>query len=90
LKELEAGLRGIGDWLDYIEQTHPSGYYWDPTKKIRAESRRNLAMIKARDLRWEELARNVEWIGREIELEIDRARDDERLDRETEGESEEP
>lgn len=90
LKELEPGLNGLGDWLDYIEQYHPSGHYWDPAKRIRAESRKALAMIKAQEVNWQELTRNVEWIGREIELEIDRARDDQRLDRETNSESEEP
>ncbi|MGH7772159.1 MAG: tetratricopeptide repeat protein [Candidatus Binatia bacterium] len=85
LRELEAGLRGIADWLDYIEQYHRSGHYWDPTKKIRNESRRNLAMIKGQDVNWKELTQNIEWIGREIELEIDRAWEHERLDRERDG-----
>ena len=73
LREIEAGLMGLADWLDYIEFYHPDSRYWDPTKKIRGESRRNLAMVKGRDVNWKELIENVEWIGKEIEQEIDLA-----------------
>ena len=86
LREIEAGLTGLGNWLDYIEQYHTDGRFWDPTKTIRGESRRNLAMIKGRDVNWKELIENVEWIGKEIEREIDRAREDKSEDRAREGE----
>ena len=81
LKEIGAGLKGLGDWLDYIDYYTPVGRYWDPTKKIRAEARRNLAVISGREVNWQELTRNVEWIGEQIEQEIDLARKDEREDR---------
>ena len=87
LKEIEAGLTGIADWLDYIEYYHPSGYFWDPGKKIRSEARRNLAMIKGREVNWQELIQNGEWIGREMELEVDWARQDEKRDRERDKEN---
>ena len=81
LKEIEAGLKGLGDWLDYIDYYTHVGRYWDPTKKIRAEARRNLAMISGREMNWQELTRNVEWIGEQIEQEIDRASKDELQER---------
>ena len=89
LREIEAGLRGIADWLDYIESYHPWGHYWDPTKKIRGEARRNLAMMKG-DGNWKELIPNVEWLAREIEVEIDRTADDRRQDWERAGDSNQP
>ena len=76
LREIEAGLMGLADWLDYLEYYHADGRYWDPTKKIRGESRRNLAMIRGREVNWKELIENAEWIGKEIEQEIDRAAKD--------------
>lgn len=87
LKAIEAGLTGLADWLDFIEFYHPRGYYWDPSKKIRSEARKNIALIKGRDLNWKELIANVEWIGKEMELEIDRAWQDEKRDREREKEN---
>jgi len=80
-KEIEAGLKGLVDWLDFIRFYHPWGHYWDPGDQIRAEARRNLALIKAEGS-WKDLAASVEWVGREIEIEIDRAADDRRQDRE--------
>ena len=76
LKEIEAGLMGLADWLDYLEYYHTDGRYWDPTKKIRGESRRNLAMVKGQEVNWKDLIENVECIGKEIEQEIDRAAKD--------------
>ena len=87
VREIEAGLTGLADWLDFIEFYHPTGYYWDPGKKIRSEARRNLATIKGRDVNWKELIASVEWIGKEMELEIDRSWRDEKRDREREKEN---
>ncbi len=87
VREIEAGLTGLADWLDFIEFYHPAGYYWDPAKKIRSEARRNLAMIKGRDVNWKDLIANVEGIGGEMEREIDRAWQDEKRDRERDKEN---
>jgi len=87
VKEIEAGLIGLADWLDFIEFYHPTGYYWDPAKQIRSEARKNMAMFKGRDVNWTAVIASVEWIGREMELEIDRAWKDEKRDREREKES---
>lgn len=87
LKEIEAGLTGLADWLDFVEFYHPRGYYWDPAKKIRSEARKNVALITGRDVNWQELIANVEWIGKEMELEIDRAWRDEKRDMERDKDS---
>ena len=86
LKEIEAGLMGLADWLEFIEYYHSDGRYWDPTKKIRGESRRNLAMVKGREVNWKDLIENVEWIGKEIEQEIDLAARDKSEDQVRESE----
>lgn len=81
LKEIEAGLKGLGHWLDYIAQYHADGRYWDPGRKIRSEIQRQLDLIEGRDFIWEELITSAEWLGREIENEIDEARREKIWDR---------
>ena len=76
LREIEAGLTGIKDWFDYIEQYHPDGPFWDPARPIRSEVQKDLAMIAGKDIKWPELIASGEWLGRELEQEIDRARED--------------
>jgi len=29
-KEIEAGLKGVVDWYDYVELYHTDGRFWDP------------------------------------------------------------
>ncbi len=71
LKEIEAGLRGLGDWLDYVERYEWEGRYWDPGLHLRKEIQRNLAMIKSGDINWSQLIAGGGQLGREFEEEID-------------------
>lgn len=79
LKNIESGLTGIHDWLDYLEYRMPYGIgrFWDPRKEIRGEIRAQLAMIGP-NVNWPRLIAGGEWVGRQMEEEIDRARWDER------------
>lgn len=88
VKEIESGLRGIHDWIDYVEQhfAFSFGRFWDPSRQIRSEIRSNLAMISKGDIDWQKLVANGEWVGKQTEEEIDRARRDERDDHYREGE----
>jgi tetratricopeptide (TPR) repeat protein len=78
LKEIETGVRGIHDWLDYVEQHFAFSYgrFWDPNKTIRTEIGSDLAMI-SKGVDWQKLIASGEWVGRQMEEEIDRARLDE-------------
>lgn len=80
-REVEAGLKGLMDWLDYVDQYTHQGRYWDPGKRIQRTIQKNLAMISGREFDWLELRQNIEWLGKEIEQEIDLARRDESEDR---------
>ena len=71
LKEIEAGLRGLGDWLDYVERYEWEGRYWDPGLHLRKEIQRNLAMIESGDINWSQLIAGGGQLGREFEEEID-------------------
>jgi tetratricopeptide (TPR) repeat protein len=80
LKEIEAGLRGINDWYDYIQFYHVEGQYWDPGRRLRNSIQQELRSLSGRERNPNETVQNVALLGREIELEIDRARDHRDLD----------
>src|SRR6266498_2605089 len=76
LKEIEGGMRGINGFLDYISQAqrYSIGQFWDPDRDIRSAIQSNLAMISGRDLDWQRLTVNTEWLGIRMEQESDLAR----------------
>jgi tetratricopeptide (TPR) repeat protein len=76
LKEIETGMRGINNFLDYINQAqrYSIGQYWDPDRDIRGAIQLNLAMISGRDLDWQRLTAETEWLGIRMEQESDLAR----------------
>jgi tetratricopeptide (TPR) repeat protein len=83
LKEIETGMRGINNFLDYINQAqrYSIGQYWDSGRDIRSAIQSNLAMISGRDLDWQRLTVNTEWLGIRMEQESDLARRQEAQDK---------
>ena len=83
LKEIESGMRGINSFLDYISQTQrfSIGQYWDPGRAIRSAIQSDLAMISGKDLDWQKLTADTEWLGIRMEQESDLARRQEAQDR---------
>jgi tetratricopeptide (TPR) repeat protein len=88
ITEIESGMKGIQEFIEYITQAQrfSFGQFWDPARQIRGQIQIDLAMISGRDLNWEKLIADGEWIGKEIEEEGDRARNDEVRDRNRDGE----
>ena len=82
LREIEGGMKGIHDWLGYITEAHrfSFGQFWDPRREIRSAIEVDLAMISAKDIDWQKLISDSEWVGKKMEEEGDRARRDERMD----------
>jgi len=78
VKEIQAGMQGLHDWLEYMERSRPFTAYWDPLREIRSELEKNLAMIKGKDIAWDQLIASGEWVGKRMEEEIDNVRRDER------------
>ena len=76
LKEIEGGMRGINSFLDYINQAqrYSIGQFWDPDRDIRRAIQSDLAMISAKDVDWQRLTANTEWLGIRMEAESDLAR----------------
>ena len=87
LKEIEGGMRGIHDWLEWVTEAHrfSFGQYWDPARDIRKAIQTDLAMISGREFDWQKLIADGELIGKLMEEEVDRARLDEsrELDRDS-------
>jgi tetratricopeptide (TPR) repeat protein len=83
LKEIEGGMRGINNFLDYISQAQrfSIGQFWDPDRDIRRAIQSDLAMISGKDLDWQRLTANTEWLGIRMEEESDLARRQDAEDR---------
>ena len=77
VRDIEAGLRGLHDWLEYINASRPFQAFWDPLRQIRSEIEKDLAMISGKDLNSPSLIASSEWVGHQMEDEIDRVRRDE-------------
>jgi tetratricopeptide (TPR) repeat protein len=92
LKEIEGGMRGISNWLDYINQTQrfSIGQFWDPDRDIRRAIQSDLAMISARDFDWQRLTADTEWLGIRMEQESDLARRQAQQDKSLNGEGRTP
>jgi tetratricopeptide (TPR) repeat protein len=83
LREIERGMKGIYEWLDYITEAHrfSFGQFWDPRREIRSAIESDLAMISGKEIDWQKLIAGGEWLGRRVEEESDRARKDETRER---------
>jgi tetratricopeptide (TPR) repeat protein len=89
LKEIEGGMRGINNWLDYVNEAYrySFGQFWDPDRDIRSAIQSDLAMISGRDLDWQRLLADSEWLGKRMEEESDLARRQEAYERSRDGDA---
>jgi tetratricopeptide (TPR) repeat protein len=92
LKEIESGMRGIHDWIEYFTQAQRFSYgrFWDSRREIRSSIQDDLAMLRARDVDLQKLIASGEWLGKRVEEEIDLARRDEIEEHKKESESNRP
>ena len=77
-KELQAGLTGLNDWLEYITRNSVDKAYWDPGANIRSGIQQQLAMIDSKELNWNDLIAGSERVGMELEDEARKVNDDKR------------
>jgi tetratricopeptide (TPR) repeat protein len=89
LKEIEGGMRGISEWLDWVNETFrfSFGQFWDPAHEIRTAIKGDLAMISGREFDWQKLITDGEWVAKRMEEETDKARQDEARTRARENDS---
>jgi len=83
LQEIESSMKGMQSWLEYITETfrYSFGRFWDPGYEIRSAIKGDLAMISSRELDWQRLITESEWLGKRMEEEGDLARRQEALER---------
>jgi tetratricopeptide (TPR) repeat protein len=78
LRELDGGLKATHEWLEYMQISRAYTSFWDPLRQIRSEIERDLDLIGGKDIDWPKLIESAEWIGQQMEEEVDRVRRDER------------
>jgi tetratricopeptide (TPR) repeat protein len=79
LPEIQTGLKGLYDWLEYLTFKTQFGVYWDPNREIRSQIEKDLTMIAGKDFDWQKLIADAEWVAKKMEDEVDMARRDEQL-----------
>jgi tetratricopeptide (TPR) repeat protein len=75
--ELQSATKELYDWIEYTVNTRPHEAHWDPNKQIRGELKKTLTLVKESELNRSQVLLNAEWLGAEIEEEIERVRRDE-------------
>jgi tetratricopeptide (TPR) repeat protein len=79
--EALVGLKGLSDWLNYIEYNTSIGIYWDPTREIRGDLEAVQRRMEGSKPNLTPLFAELENLGMRIEREIDLASADESRDR---------
>ena len=75
LKETDAGLKGLYDWLDYVTlNVRPDGQFWDPGGFIRKQISQARALIQGENTNVPQLISAGQAIGNRMEREMDFAR----------------
>jgi tetratricopeptide (TPR) repeat protein len=80
LPEIDRGMKGIYDLLNYITDTFRFGYgqYWDPGRDIRSAIEKNRAVMASGKIDWPTLIADGESIALKTEREPDQARQNRR------------
>ena len=80
LPDIDSGMKGIYDLLNYIADTFRFGYgdYWDPGRDIRSAIEKSRAMMASGKIDWPTLIADCESIALKTEREPDLARQNRR------------
>jgi len=76
-KEIDAGSRGLYDWLEWINRSRPFEALWDPLREIRSAIEKELEPAPGKEFDRAQRLANAEWLGDKMEDEIERVRQDE-------------
>jgi tetratricopeptide (TPR) repeat protein len=83
LKQIQAGLKGIYDWIVYVRQNFSAGneygQFWDQNGTIRAAIQVDLNMIASNQIDWPKLLADGASIGKQMDNEINVAQTDQRI-----------
>jgi tetratricopeptide (TPR) repeat protein len=77
-KEILAAMKGIYEFIDYMNRTRPIQAFWDPMSDIRKAIEVYVPVAPANDVVIPEgLIADAEWLGNKMEDEVERVRQDE-------------
>lgn len=72
-KEIRNGLQGLHESIDFLVYNTSGGRFWDPGRRIRSGIQYNIALLSAPEIDWQSVIVNVEYLGKSVEAEVDRA-----------------
>ena len=75
--ELASALQSLHDWIENLVASRSAESYWDPNKQIRSEIKKTLALMAAAGGERARISANAEWLGAEVDEEIERVRREE-------------
>jgi tetratricopeptide (TPR) repeat protein len=73
-RDIQSGMKGLYDWLEYYESSRPFEAFWDPRREMRSVIEKDLAIIAGNRIDEQRLMANAEWLGQRMEDEIDQVR----------------
>lgn len=73
-RDIQSGMKGLYDWLEYYESSRPFEAFWDPRREMRSAIEKDLAMLSANRIDEQRLMADAEWLGQRMEDEIDQVR----------------
>jgi len=76
-KQLQAGLQGVYDRIEYIKRFTFAGEFWDPSNRLTAELLELIKALSVAQVNWNDVIPRVEEVMLKIENEIDQAERDE-------------
>ena len=76
-KQVQAGLQGVYDRIDYIKRFTSAGEFWDPSNQLTAELLDLIKAVSAPQVNWNNVIPRVEKLMLKIENEVDQAQRDE-------------
>jgi len=81
LKEIQSAIKGLYDWLVYVNQDfrYSYGQFWDINGTLRSAIQADLAMIDSKKVDWPKLLADGEWLGKKMDEEIDLVRKSEQI-----------
>ncbi len=75
--DLQNALQSLHDWIENILTSRSAEAYWDPNNQIRSEIKKTLALMTGTSGDRTQILTNAEWLGAEVEEEIERVRREE-------------
>jgi tetratricopeptide (TPR) repeat protein len=76
-RQIQAGLQGVYDRIEYIKRFSFAGEFWDPSGQLSTELLESIKAVSAPQVSWSNIIPRVEGLMQKIENEIDQAQRDE-------------